>query len=110
MKDDNNDPRYIADPPEWVWNIIDANDLAMRTDYPLAAATVLLHDAADGLKGVSLSAHRDQAMTRETKLQVARCKAMITDAQRLYELCPTDPVACGSDCEVLPFEPRPVPS
>ena len=90
---DNEPPLYCSDPPDWAWDIIDKHDLAARTDCPLAAATVLLTDAADLLKEASLSAHREQAISPETKRLIAECKTMIADAEKLYPLCPTQPVA-----------------
>ena len=87
-------PRRIHndDPPQWVWDIIDKHNLAERADCLFHAAAVLLTDAAIVLKEASQTAFREQAFSAETKRHIVECKTMIADAEKLYPLCPTQPI------------------
>ena len=84
------------DPPDvtkWAWEIIEKHDLAYRSDAPLAAATVLLTDAAFDLKMLSETAHREQAFSPDARRHAAACAAMIEDALMLAELRPSKPTS-----------------
>jgi hypothetical protein len=87
----DNTPVDPLDVPEWAWEIIEKHYLAFRSDTPLAAATVLLADAAFDLKTLSETAHREQALAPDTRRHVAACAEILADAIRLADLCPSKP-------------------
>lgn len=89
----DNTPLDPDDLPEWAWDIVERYDLGLRTDSPRAAVTVLLDDAADKLKELSLTTFRDQAITAEAREGITACASMLFDILKLAQLCSSEPCA-----------------
>ena len=79
------------DLPDWAWEIIERHDLALRADSPLAAATVLLTDAAFDLTELSRTTFGEQALSPTMRAKAEACRAALADALALAKLCPTHP-------------------
>ena len=89
------------DLPKWVWDIIDNHGLANRVSSPLDVAVILLIDAASLLENICIAAFRENALSDQARSQIAWCKTMIADAERLYPLCSTQ--LRGASATILSF-------
>ena len=77
--------------PDWAWDLIEKHDLGIRADCPMAAVSVLLHDAAVMLKDLEETSFREQAVTGDLRGKLNHCEAMISDAVTPAALCPSTP-------------------